>query len=346
MVKSSAWMKTVRPGRITSPEARGPQCPERVVVQAPVPFDLDLAVRSHGWYDLAPWRYDRHRVVGRPLRLEGGPAVYAEVAEGAVPGSLLLRLTSPGRLGAAAAAEARRQVRTCLGLDEDLRPFLRLVEELERGARPASLPAVAGAARRGAGRLLRSPTVFEDAVKTLCTTNCSWALTRTMVSNLVERLGEEAPLGSRCFPAAEAMARRPERFYREVVRAGYRAPFLLSLARAAASGRPDLEAWRDPRRPADDLAREIRSLPGFGPYATEHLLRLLGRYRHLALDSSNRRKLARLRGRRRLPSDRAVERWFAPYGEWAGLAMWLEVTADWHLDPPAWPPPERGVERA
>ena len=108
-----------------------------------------------------------------------------------------------------------------------------------------------------------------------------------MVSNLVERLGEEAPLGSRCFPAAEAMARRPERLYREVVRAGCRAPFLLSLARAAASGRPDLEAWRDPRR---------------------------------------------------LPSDRAVERWFAPYGEWAVLAMWLEVTADWHLDPPAWPP--------
>ena len=25
------------------------------------------------------------------------------------------------------------------------------------------------------------------------------------------------------------------------------------------------------------------------------------------------------------------------YGEWAGLAMWLEVTADWHGDRPTWP---------
>ena len=25
-----------------------------------------------------------------------------------------------------------------------------------------------------------------------------------------------------------------------------------------------------------------------------------------------------------------MRRWYAPYGRWAGLAMWLEVTSDWH----------------
>ena len=30
-------------------------------------------------------------------------------------------------------------------------------------------------------------------------------------------------------------------------------------------------------------------------------------------------------------------RWFAPYAPWSGLAMWLEVTADWHGPRPAWP---------
>jgi len=78
-------------------------------------------------------------------------------------------------------------------------------------------------------------------------------------------------------------------------------------------------------------------LRGFGPYAAEHLLRLLGRHDHLALDSWTRAKLARLRGRRRPPSDRTILRWYAPYGEWAGLAMWLEVTADWHGEAPTWP---------
>ena len=304
-------------------------------MQVPAPFDLDLTVRSHGFYSLAPWRWDeQRRVLGRPLRLAGRRVVYAEVAEReGPPRGLVVRVTAAGRLGAEGGAEAREQVRTVLGLEEDLDPFYALVRRLAPGAaRPGSprLPDLRWAAERGAGRMLRSPTVFEDAVKTLCTTNCSWALTETMVTNLVEALGEQGPLGSRAFPTAEAMARRPERFYRGRVRAGYRAPFLRALAVAVASGRLDVEAWRRSPLDTDALGREIGRIQGFGPYATEHLLRLLGRHEHLALDSWNRKKLARLRGSRRQPSDRTLRRWYAPYGPWAGLAMWLEATADWH----------------
>ncbi len=176
-------------------------------------------------------------------------------------------------------------------------------------------------------------------MKTLCTTNCSWSLTRTMVARLVAELGEPAPGGTRCFPTPEAMAARPERFYRQAIHAGYRAPYLRSLARAVAAGRLDPEAWRGSPLSTDELGMEIREVMGFGPYATEHMLRLLGRHDHLALDSWNRKKLARLRGRRRPPSDRSVRRWYRPYGKWAGLAMWLEVTADWHGAQPTWPPP-------
>ncbi len=304
-------------------------------VQVPAPFDLDLTVRSHGFYSLDPWRYDGdRRVLGRPLRLAGGQVVYAEVAERQGPGrGLVVRVSAAGRLGAAEGAEARGQVRTVLGLEEDLAPFYALVHRLAPGpARPGDprLPDLSWAAERGAGRMLRSPTVFEDAVKTLCTTNCTWALTETMSRNLVAELGQEGPLGARAFPTPEAMARRPERFYRDRVRAGYRAPFLRALAVAVASGRLDVEAWRRSALDTDALGREIGGIKGFGPYATEHLLRLLGRHEHLALDSWNRKKLARLRGARRQPSDRTLRRWYAPYGAWAGLAMWLEATADWH----------------
>jgi 3-methyladenine DNA glycosylase/8-oxoguanine DNA glycosylase len=174
-------------------------------------------------------------------------------------------------------------------------------------------------------------------VKTLCTTNCSWALTRLMVERLCATLGEEGPGGERAFPTAAAMAARPEAFYRETIRAGYRAPFLAALAGDVASGALDLEALRGSDVPTDELLRRLRALRGFGPYAAEHLLRLLGRHDHLALDSWTRAKLARLRGKRRPPTDRTLRRWYAPYGPWAGLAMWLEVTADWHGDRPAWP---------
>ncbi len=302
-------------------------------MQVPEPFDLDLTVRSHGFYALDPWRYDEaRRVLGRPLRLAGGRVVYAEVAarEGPGPG-LVVRVTAAGRLGAAEGAQARAQMRVALGLDEDLGPFHELARRLSPpAAGGAGLPDLRWAAERGAGRMLRSPTVFEDAVKTLCTTNCAWALTETMVTNLVEALGQEGPLRTRAFPTPEVMARRPERFYRDRVRAGYRAPFMRSLAASVASGRLELERWRTSPLGTDALGRQIAQIKGFGPYATEHLLRLLGRHEHLALDSWNRKKLARLRGAGRQPSDRTLRRWYAPYGRWAGLAMWLEATADWH----------------
>ncbi len=301
-------------------------------MRTPDPFDLDLTVRSHGFYDLAPWSYDpARRVLSRPLGLSTGRVVVADVAPAGATDTLALRITAQGRLSAGEAMEVRRQVGTCLALEEDLGPLSRLTGLLDRAARARGrLPPLGWAAERGAGRLLRSPSVFEDAVKTLCTTNCSWALTRAMTRNLVERLGEPGPGGARAFPTAAAMAERPERFYRDAIRAGYRAGALRSIARDVASGALEMERWREPGTPTEVLAGEIRGLPGFGPYATEHLLKLLGRYDRLALDSWTRAKLARLRGRRGVPSDATIERWYAPYGRFAGLAMWLEVTADSH----------------
>ncbi len=299
-------------------------------MRTPLHFDLDRVVRSHGWYDLPPWRWDpARRVLDRPLGLSSGRVVHVEVTE-AGAGSLALRVTARGRVGAGDAAEVRDAARIFLAIDEDLEPFrarARVVES--EGPRP-----VQRALDRGLGRLLRSPTVFEDAVKTLCTTNCSWALTRAMVTHLVDGLGEEGP-GGRTFPTPEAMARRTERFYRERIRSGYRAPFLRTLARDVASGRLELEGWRDPSIPPAELRARILALDGFGPYAAEHLMRLLGRHEGLALDSWTRKKIAGLRGRRRIPSDRVFARWFTPWGEWAGLAMWLEATCDWHDDEPA-----------
>jgi N-glycosylase/DNA lyase len=158
-----------------------------------------------------------------------------------------------------------------------------------------------------------------------------------MVTRLCERLGESAPSGARAFPSPAAMAAVPASFYRDEIRAGYRAPYLAALAADVAGGTLDLEALRASREATPELLRRLGAIHGYWPYAAEHLLRLLGRHDHLALDSWTRAKLARLRGRRRAPTDRAIRRWYAPYGAWAGLAMWLEVTADWHEGTPSWP---------
>ena len=205
-----------------------------------------------------------------------------------------------------------------LRLDEDLSHFYALVAE------DGKLAWVT----RGAGRMLRSPTVFEEVVKTVCTTNCAWSGTVRMVSALVDDLGVAGRHG-RAFPSPVAMADASDEFYRDVARAGYRGPYLRAIAAAVADGSLDLEQL-DGRSelPDDEVERRLLALPGVGPYAAAQVMLLLGRYRRLILDSWTRPRYARL-ARRKTVADSAIERRFRRYGEFAGLAFWLYLTRDW-----------------
>jgi N-glycosylase/DNA lyase len=190
--------------------------------------------------------------------------------------------------------------------------------------------------------MLRSPTVFEDVVKTVCTTNCAWSATVRMVDSLVTHLGDpavggESPLAN-AFPTPAAMAGAPESFYREVVRAGYRGAYLIGLARTVSDGELDLErfATATPEELSDlELESALLALPGVGPYAAAHIMMTLGRHSRLILDSWTRPKYSKLLGRRKPVADRLIEKRFQRYGDFAGLAFWLFVTRDWVDDGPA-----------
>ena len=71
------------------------------------------------------------------------------------------------------------------------------------------------------------------------------------------------------------------------------------------------------------------ALPGFGPYAAGNMLRLLGRFEHLALDSWVTKAWER-RFPRRKATETAISRRLARYGAYRGLAFWLLVTEDWY----------------
>jgi 3-methyladenine DNA glycosylase/8-oxoguanine DNA glycosylase len=217
-------------------------------------------------------------------------------------------------------ATLREQVRHMLRLDEDLSAFYLAT---------ASEPTLAWVGV-GAGRMLRSPSVFEDVVKTICTTNCAWSGTVRMVTALVDHLGAPA-VGvpdRHAFPTPAEMAAADESFYRDVARAGYRGPYLRALAADSAEGRVDLEALRDPALSDEEVAEALLALAGVGPYAMAHMMMLLGRYRRLILDSWTRPKYRRVTGRPRV-TDKGIERAFRRYGEFAGLAFWLTLTEDW-----------------
>jgi 3-methyladenine DNA glycosylase/8-oxoguanine DNA glycosylase len=304
----------------------------RLVGAGGEPVDLWRTIASHGVADLPPNRIDEDaRTLQVTVPLEGQRPRTVRVSAGR-PGHGRMEV-----LGRPASAAQRRQllaaVRHILRLDADLAPFY---------AAAAADPELAWVTK-GAGRMMRSPTVFEDVVKTICTTNCAWSATVRMVSALVEHLGEPAagnrddgPFG-RTFPTPAAMARAGDSFYSDVVRAGYRGHYLRSLAESVATGDLDLEALGHASAdelPDDELAAELLELPGVGPYAAAHIMMLLGRYSRLILDSWTRPKYLRVSGAKRA-KDTTIERRFRRYGPYAGLAFWLYLTRDWVDDQPA-----------
>jgi 3-methyladenine DNA glycosylase/8-oxoguanine DNA glycosylase len=289
------------------------------------PVDLWRTIDSHGLTALPPMRPDPvTRSLEATLPLDGRRPRVVRLSAGE-PGSAHIEVVgrAPGAGETKAITEA---VRHMLRLDEDLSPFYERVRDD---------PELAWAAT-GAGRMIRSPTAFEEVVKTICTTNCAWSATERMIGALVEHLGETAagapPAGpyGRSFPTPTAMARVDEAFYRDVVRAGYRGRYLAELAGQAAGGVLDLEAFRAPPEelPDEELERRLLALPGVGPYAAAHVMLMLGRYSRLILDSWTRPTYARLSGGRPV-RDATILRRFRRYGPYAGLAFWLVLTRDW-----------------
>ena len=288
------------------------------------PVDLARTFRSHGLASLPPLRPDTQTpLLEATLPVNGSAPRTVWIFQGR-PGYGIVEV-----VGAPPAREEGNElmaaVRHVLRLDEDLSGFY------ERAAGDPELEW----ATRGAGRMIRSATVFEEVIKTICTTNCAWSATTRMVSALVEHLGEKAagapktgPIG-RSFPTPEAMAEAGEEFYKDIVRAGYRGRYMLSLARSVAEGSVDLEVLDAPREelPDAELEKRLLALPGIGPYAAAHVMMMLGRYSRLILDSWTRPKYARLTGRSATDTE-IVER-FSGYGPYAALAFWLFLTRGW-----------------
>jgi N-glycosylase/DNA lyase len=294
------------------------------------PVDLWRILISHGFAGLSPTLLDEeNRSLAFTVRVPGGRPRRVRISDESGRAVLDVLGPHPGPKVARAVVEGARHV---LRLDQDLSAFY---------VRASGDPDLAWASS-GAGRMLRSPTVFEDVIKTVCTTNCAWGATVRMVDALVTHLGDAAVGGdgplTNAFPTPAAMAEAPESFYREVVRSGYRSSYLIDLSRSVAQGSLDLESFSSATLAElsdEDLEAALLALPGVGPYAAAHIMMTLGRHSRLILDSWTRPKYARLLGRKHPVSDRQIERRFKRYGEYAGLAFWLFVTRDWDEREPA-----------
>ena len=97
-------------------------------------------------------------------------------------------------------------------------------------------------------------------------------------------------------------------------------------------GEIEVEGWLTSELPTAELKREMKRVKGAGDYAAENVLKLVGRYDGLALDSWVRGKFARMHNGARKASDKKIERYYSRFAEWRGLALWCDMTRDWLED--------------
>jgi 3-methyladenine DNA glycosylase/8-oxoguanine DNA glycosylase len=285
----------------------------KLTLSARPPFSLPAVMGSHGWTRLAPFGED-DRTGGLTYvgQLESGQVVEMLMEE--VAGGVSVEVDSP--LSEAEQAEVARQVEWMLGLGQDFSVFYALARKE---------PKLAHVEGRAQGRVLRSPTLFEDTVKTILTTNTSWAGTIRMVKALVSQFGTPLPADPtrHAFPTPDQLAATDQETLRSAAGLGYRTPYVLELARRVASGTLDLEGFKTADIPTPQLRKQLLAIKGVGEYAAANLLMLLGRYDFVPVDSWAL-KMVSHEWHGGEPIGRAeVEAAFEHWGEWKGLAYWF-----------------------
>lgn len=280
------------------------------------PFNFSSVVNSHGWRQLAPFSFDETtNALSYILRLSGGRVV-----------ELKMRAAGDGvnvetdKLNKAEQKEAAGAVAWMFGLDMDFSDFYNASR---------AEPKLAHIKKRALGRILRSPTLFEDVIKTILTTNTLWGATKNMTKKLVEEFGatddtpHETHNTQHAFPTPEAIAASNPKTLKEKIRVGYRAPAIHELAVRVASGKFDLEALKHSSLPTLELRRELMNINGVGPYAAANLLLILGRSDFIPIDSWALKLVSHEWYRGKPITAKEVEKRFAKWGAYKGLAFWF-----------------------
>ncbi len=217
-----------------------------------------------------------------------------------------------------AAAHGIERMRFALGVDEDLRPFLRQFSRDPLIGRSVRL--------RPWLRARRRPDPFEALVWAICEQLIDYPRAAAIERRVLRALGRgwvgagDAWRGLRDLPPPQVIAGTAPALLQSFDLAGSRAIAMTRAAREVARGRVDLHA------PDHERAwRSLRAIPGIGSWTVE-MLALCGQGRHDQVPAGDLH-LLKLVGRRLSGGDpfaraqeHEVRAFFAPYGRWAGLA--------------------------
>ncbi len=281
-------------------------------ISARQPFIFRSVLQSHGWSQCLPFRLDNETDdLGHTLRLSSGRIIDLEISE--APDGIQVKT---GQLTPSEKKEVTSTLTWMFGLNMD---FLRFYAAIRDKAPLVHVE------KRAMGRVLRSPTFFEDIIRTILTTNTLWTATIRMTANLVGQFGDSLPsnLERKAFPTPQRLAAVSEIQLREETRLGYRAPYIINLAQRVTASNLDVEAFKTSSLPTLELRKELLQIMGVGPYAAANLLMILGRSDYLPIDTWALKMVSQEWHGGQTVTPAQVQSAFEKWGEWKGLVYWF-----------------------
>ena len=293
----------------------------KIILNVEQPFDFHSLIHSHGWVSLLPNVYSSETDgFSRIEELPSGKVV--KIALSAISNShstsIQVDIFHKVRLSKFDLAAVETNVNHTLRLDEDFSEFYALCSQ--KGLPWAAMTG-------GQGRLLRSPNLFEDMVKVICTTNIQWGGTKRMVKELVMAYGNFFPLNVdlKAFPNPERIAAVSFSDFQDSLRLGYRARYIYELACKVAVNPAFLDTFWDKELPSAELKKKLLKIKGVGNYAAASILMLLGRYDEIPVDTVFRDLMSvKYYSKKEFDPSRAVAI-YDDWGKWKYLAYWFEL---------------------
>ncbi|XP_043696634.1 uncharacterized protein LOC122647267 [Telopea speciosissima] len=298
-------------------------------------FNLEKAVCNHGFFMMAPNQWiPSAKTLQRPLRLaDSTTSVLVSISHPKKHPSDLLHIHVLGTnfLSPQDQQVLLAQVARMLRISEkDENKILKFHEIHSR------------AKKKGFGRLFRSPSLFEDMVKSILLCNCNWKRSLDMAKALCDlqlqlsggSVDEESICSSKKMRTGRRGLKRknrmmvsydpsPPSFFEERIRAygnfptskdlanldvellekhcnlGYRASYILQLAKQIETGGIKLLEKQDEEDEDkdyyDNLYKKLKRLNGFGSFVCDNMLMCLGLYERIPTDTETLRHLGKVK---------------------------------------------------
>ncbi|KAF6171620.1 hypothetical protein GIB67_030386 [Kingdonia uniflora] len=264
-------------------------------------FDLKKAVCNHGFFMMAPNRWDSlKKMLERPLRLSPLSNI-----------SVIAQITQPKRTEYALrvhlhdvnviSAEERQYITAQVGR------MLHLSAKQQNAITDFHSIHVE-AKKTGFGRIFCSPTLFEDMVKAILLCNCQFGRALDMANSLCElqmeiskkvdkkrkrtrsSKEEETYKGDGNFPSSKELAYLDKKFLEKRCNLGYRATTILRLAKEIEKGRLNLESL-EKDEDCEQVLKQVMRVKGIGGFVGSYILTCIGFYHKIPADTETIRHL-------------------------------------------------------